>query len=368
MIRPIALILALIIPIASPQIDRLKSEREEKVRERKRVELRLRGAIEREKGLLAELERLDRSLYRLNAELRRYAREADRIEKELEAVRAEMKRLAEEERALRSRVCSRLRAIYKAGYPSPMRGYLAVLLSAGSLAEMISLAKYVSAIAEADRRLLEEFKGKVAELKRRRAELEEKARELEGMRATIERKRREVERARRRREELLDRCQREKETYARALRELERSIEMLDRLIDRLSGGEMVEGELRIEGLGSFSPPVKGAIVPNISPRLKGVTIKAPKGEEVLSIGDGIVEYARWFDGLGLGLMVIINHGNGYRSLYAHLGEIFVREGERVEKGQAIGIVGETGSLLGPALYFEIRRGLIPIDIRRWLR
>lgn len=368
MMRLITLILALIIPVASPQIDRLKSEREEKVKERRRVELRLRGAIKREKGLLAELERLDRSLYRLNAELRRYNRETDRIEKELEAVRAEVRRLVEEEGELRRRVCSRLRAIYKAGYPSPKRGYLAVLFSAGSLARMVSLAKYVSAIAEADRKLLEEFRGKVAELERRRAELEGKARELEGMRAAIERKREEVERARRRREELLNRCRGEKEAYARALRELERSIEMLDRLIDRPSGGEGMEGGLRIDGLGSFSPPVRGVIVPNVSPKLKGVTIKAPEGEEVLSIGDGLVEYARWFDGLGLGLMVVINHGGGYRSVYAHLGEIFVKEGERVRKGQPIGLVGETGSLLGPALYFEIRRGLTPIDIGRWLR
>jgi len=77
------------------------------------------------------------------------------------------------------------------------------------------------------------------------------------------------------------------------------------------------------------------------------------------------VRFADWFRGYGK--LVILDHGDDYFSVSGHLAEILVGVGDRVSEGQPIGSVGETGSLSGPSLYFEIRRGAEPLDPAEWL-
>ena len=80
----------------------------------------------------------------------------------------------------------------------------------------------------------------------------------------------------------------------------------------------------------------------------------------------GQVRYAGWFRGYGK--LVILDHGEEYFTVSGHLAEIEVEAGDEVSGGQEVGTVGETGSLSGPRLYFEIRRGSEPLDPREWLR
>jgi murein DD-endopeptidase MepM/ murein hydrolase activator NlpD len=97
-----------------------------------------------------------------------------------------------------------------------------------------------------------------------------------------------------------------------------------------------------------------------------GVDIEAPEGTEVAAVFGGHVVYTGWFKGYGN--LIILDHGNDFYTLYAHIAEIGVKEGEDVRQGQKIGTVGDTGSLAGARLYFEVRyqgRALDPAD---WLR
>lgn len=86
----------------------------------------------------------------------------------------------------------------------------------------------------------------------------------------------------------------------------------------------------------------------------------------VRSIYWGYVAYAGWLKGLGK--TVIVDHTRGYMSLYAHLDEVFVEDGEKVKTGSKLGMMGDTGSLHGPRLYLEIRREGRAIDPKPWLR
>ena len=70
------------------------------------------------------------------------------------------------------------------------------------------------------------------------------------------------------------------------------------------------------------------------------------------------VEYLRW----GYGYHMIIDHGNGYQTLYAHMAKISVRSGERISKGQYVGQMGSTGRSTGPHLHFEIRKNGSPVN------
>jgi septal ring factor EnvC (AmiA/AmiB activator) len=97
----------------------------------------------------------------------------------------------------------------------------------------------------------------------------------------------------------------------------------------------------------------------------KGVEYQAPLGETVRAVADGRVRFAGWFRGYGR--LIILDHGDSYYSVSGHLDAMEVAAGESVESSDAIGEVGETGSLRGPLLYFELRQGSEPLDPALWL-
>jgi septal ring factor EnvC (AmiA/AmiB activator) len=97
----------------------------------------------------------------------------------------------------------------------------------------------------------------------------------------------------------------------------------------------------------------------------KGVDFAAEAGVPVRAVAPGEVRFAGWFRGYGR--IVILDHGGGYFTVSGHLDELRVDVGEGVEEGGILGTVGETGSLSGPRLYFEIREGAEPRDPARWL-
>jgi septal ring factor EnvC (AmiA/AmiB activator) len=97
----------------------------------------------------------------------------------------------------------------------------------------------------------------------------------------------------------------------------------------------------------------------------KGIDISAPVGEEIRSVFEGIVLFADWFRGYGK--MAIIDHGQGFFSLYAHASELLVKAGDKVTPRQVIGKVGDSGSPEGPRLHFEIRQNGKPVDPLQWL-
>jgi murein hydrolase activator len=96
-----------------------------------------------------------------------------------------------------------------------------------------------------------------------------------------------------------------------------------------------------------------------------GLDVGAPAGAPVRAIAPGRVVHAGWFKGYGN--LVIVDHGDGYHSLVAHLGAVQTATGEAVEAGTVLGRVGDSGSLKGPYLYFELREHGRPVDPRPWL-
>ena len=78
------------------------------------------------------------------------------------------------------------------------------------------------------------------------------------------------------------------------------------------------------------------------------------------------MQFSDWFQNYGL--MVIVGHGNDFFTIYGHLDAVRVRTGEWVAAGDQVGTVGETGSLEGPSLYFEVREGQDAVNPERWLR
>ena len=97
-----------------------------------------------------------------------------------------------------------------------------------------------------------------------------------------------------------------------------------------------------------------------------GIDIKADRGEPIYSVYDGQILYSRWFKGYGN--MIIIDHGNHFYTVYAHAEELFKAKGDYVEAGEVIATVGDTGSMIGPKLYFEVRHHGRPVNPLEWLK
>jgi septal ring factor EnvC (AmiA/AmiB activator) len=113
--------------------------------------------------------------------------------------------------------------------------------------------------------------------------------------------------------------------------------------------------------LARFGQPRAGG-----SLRWQGMLIGTDRGARVRAPFGGRVVYADWLPGMGL--MIVLDHGGGYLSLYGHNEELFRKVGDPVGAGDVIGSVGDTGGHNQPALYFEVRRGRQPVDPEIWLQ
>ena len=170
-----------------------------------------------------------------------------------------------------------------------------------------------------------------------------------------------------------------KELQISAINELKKYAEKLQAFIDALPSDQSDFKELTSNFSlmkGKLSFPVKGKIISKFGrtehPDLhtftfqKGIEIKAPSGIEIKSIFNGKVIYADWFKGYGN--MIIINHGDHYYSIYAHAEKLFKQIGDIVKKNETVALVGDTNSLNGSCLYFEIRHKGKPLDPLSWLK
>jgi murein DD-endopeptidase MepM/ murein hydrolase activator NlpD len=120
-----------------------------------------------------------------------------------------------------------------------------------------------------------------------------------------------------------------------------------------------VEGRL-MGGFGERTDPFSGEGAMHT-----GVDISAPTGTPVRTTADGIVTFAGWSSGYGQ--LIIVDHGGGYETYYAHLSGFAVVDGQEVRRGEQIGAVGSTGRVTAPHLHYEVRIGGAPVNPHTYL-
>jgi murein hydrolase activator len=160
----------------------------------------------------------------------------------------------------------------------------------------------------------------------------------------------------------LSKLQREAQALEKLVEELRRAIEEFPELAEQPF--QRVKGKLPW--------PVKGPLLARFGQlraggplKWQGVVISADRGTQVRSPYYGRVVYADWLPGLGL--LVVVDHGGGFMSLYGHNEQVYRRVGDRVSPGDALSAVGDAAGLSKPGLYFEIRKGREPLDPGAWL-
>lgn len=336
-----------------------------------RLRSELRALEGRERGVLGEVERIQAELALEQAELReidaRLALTARRAEDA--ARRAAALRRAQDER--KQYLSFRLREMYKRGSGQTLRRLVGGEESEGYFRGL----EYASFLSARDGRILAAYDESAVELARvesallrERAGLLDLKQRAEAARVALERKRAE-------RETLLTGIQGDSRKRVDALGELEGAAKGLTTLVGRLERSNPRSLDiLKFRGLLDW--PVEGRVLAGfgtaVHPRFRtvvphpGLDLEAAEGSAFRSIFDGRVAYASWLHGYGL--TAIVDHGQGVVSVYAHAEALVVEQGEEVARGEALGRVGDTGSLRGPYLYLEVRKDGKAEDPAGWLR
>jgi septal ring factor EnvC (AmiA/AmiB activator) len=327
---------------------------------------RLRGE---EKSLLGEVEGLEVELRLRTEELREIRLNLRRTQGELDATVERVHVLEERLAAARPLLAAHARALYKLGELSYMR----LLLSVDRPSDFFRGYRFVTTLARRDRQRVAAFRKDLAALNEQRAVLEKRTAESIALRERLVAARRRLDSQRKRKTALLTSIVEQKEVHAAYVKELAEAEFRLEQLLSGLGGEEVAIPVAAFKG--SLPWPVRGPVRAGFGrrkhPRFdtytvhNGIEIASPPNAEVHAVHDGTVVFAERF--LGYGLMVVIDHGGRYHSLYAHLADLAVDVGQQVAAGEVVGLSGQ-GSLAGPGVYFEMRHGGRPEDPLDWLR
>jgi len=273
----------------------------------------------------------------------------------------------------------RLRAMYKYGRYRA----LAALVSAESFADVMNRYRFLHMVAKRDRDIIRSIKNYRREVELTHAELETNRAEIEKIQKEKNAEKKHLAGLKSKRQKTMASIKEEKDDHLAAISELEESARKIQALIERLEAeraaaatGVLPDWATDLtEAAGRLRWPVDGEVVTkfgaNVNPRFgtktysNGIDISAAQGTPVHCVADGKVEFVDYLPGYDR--CIIVNHGGGYYTLYAHCSDVRVSPDQQVKGGDVVAGVGEASSFKGHALHFEIRRGREALNPLEWL-
>ncbi len=369
--------------VASPAVALADAEAELEASQQRLVEIqqqieeglrKLRAHQARAGSLSDDLERLDAEVRRLAASAKRSQRELQRIDTDLQAGQKDLDALQSKRRNTEDQVRQRLAVLYKSGEV----GLAKVLLGATTTPyEVAENHYYLTRMVRHDRQLVDSYRNQAAVLEQKLAELERLRAKQTKVSERRQRERAMLARAGQDKRRLLLEIREDEALQSSYLEELRARAARLAELVKKLetdlvqtytgSGSPFkeqkgrlawpVDGALRV-GFGKTRNPELGTMLES-----HGLEVAAAIGSPVRSVWGGKVLYASPFRGYGK--LMIIDHGEKFYSLYAHVARFVKQSGEQVAPGDVIAYSGFEGR---DSLYFEIRRSGQPLDPLPWLK
>jgi murein hydrolase activator len=343
------------IELQESQIDAYDKHEKEIVIELQEAEMELNNARRQSAAIRAELAKI-------KGEIAKIQPQADEIQKAIDKGKGY---------AIR-----RLVALYKLNNLGEMN----LLASASSVYEIQKNRAAVERILQYDNKLI----GDLADKKQQLSDLLAGLNEKKANQALLETRHKEVvnrlAKEKKKRETLLADLKTRKENSLTTLKYLKEAAATLDRTISDLgkepSSFENKTAKAFSTRQGLLNMPVKGKVVSNYGTYVeplsgatnfrKGIEIQAARGAPISAVYGGQIVYADWLKGYGN--VIIINHGDNYYTVYAHAEDLFRKKGDNIEADDVIATVGDTGSMSGPTLYFEIRHHGNTEDPLKWIK
>ena len=326
------------------------------------------------------------SLNDIDLTLDRARKNASSLKTELAALETELLKTKNDSDDLQKQIktseayaASRLVAIYKLSW----LGRIYVLASARSVYDLFQRKRALEYVLAYDENIWKNLNDNRKRLQQLLVDLNRKKTEKLALERDYTKQIETMSRERIKRSILLSDIRRKRSLKLAAIESLKQSAADLDETINDLKSdfdrSEPKEKQVSkdfsaLKGL--LKMPVKGKITSFFGPHRdkklnvvnfeSGIEIKADRGEPIHAVYAGRVLYARWFKGYGN--MIIIDHGNSYYTIYAHAQELFAVQGDTVEAGEVVATVGDSGSMIGPSLHFEVRHHGKPVDPLKWIK
>lgn len=371
--------------------DELKGVKQE-IRAQKKLISKVRKV---EEVVSTELQQINRTLEQKVNDLGRMDRDLLGVEANLSVTGREIVKVTAEANTKRNEMERRLTSLYKAGEIGAIR----MFFSAESFPQLAENIRYMRSILDNDKIIFTEYNQKIAELRKLKVNLERDADKKEKIKQNIALKKNEIEQEKNKKAEYLAKIRQDRSSHEKSLKELQANAGRLQAMISKLEAlSRRKAAPQRYEKPGAkpkpleelppvpdrgfasqkgrMSMPVRGQILESYGKHKhpefnsytfsKGVSIAAGSGSEIKSIYEGSVIFADSFKGYGN--MIIVDHGGGYFSLYAHASRLLKKVGADVSRHETIATVGDTDSSKGSMLYFEIRHQGKPVDPAGWVR
>lgn len=335
---------------------------------------------QKEMTLINGLDEIDRSLSKARKRASEFQADLTALDGQIRETTTTVKALLKSIDAGETYVAKRLVALYKMN----VLGKMQILASADSMYDFFLRKSALEKILSHDEAVQKSLLEKKALL----ADLLEKLNTKKTERVSLQSKHRRqikfMSRERGKRRRLLSEIQSKKSLELAAIESLRQSADALDKTIISLNMEAQTAPEVKKKSLqkpfsalkGLLKIPVKGKIVSRFGPYknrkynlkgfLNGINIQADRGGPIHAVSGGTVVYSRWFKGYGN--MLIINHGDSYHTVYAHAEALFKSEGDTVDIHEVIATVGDSGSMAGDRLYFEIRHNGKAVDPLKWIQ
>ena len=358
-------------------VDRLREEAEALQFNLREQETDLDRVKRQEGDILQALDRTNQTLQRHQRQAAALKVEMEELEQKVASTQAAVQDLAQRIRILEGFLSRRLVALYKIS----RWGAMHVLLPADSVVQALKRQAAIERILSYDEQSRQTMAAHYTDLQALQARLMNQQEAKRRWAAEYERQAAAVHRERSHREALLAHIRSQQEVQRstiESLKEAARELEMEIQSLSRRFEGEAFRTPPSSKPLASMKGllifPVKGKILnsygPYRHPRLNiqafrnGVEIAAERGEPVKAVHGGTVLYASWFRAYGN--IVVIDHGDHYYTVYAHLEDVFKSVDHKVEAGDVIATVGDSGAMGATGLYFELRHHDRPLDPIEW--
>lgn len=358
--------------LAGANEGKLEQARLEELREQiESVQETLRKHSKNRDALSAELERRERAMAQITAAINQLDREIADLDGELDELNTRRVQLETERDAQQRHIAREVDAAFRLGQSEPLK----LLLNQEDPEQLNRMLKYYGYFLEARGDKIASYRATMTELDAVRAGIDSRQQRLSERRQSQQQEQRALDREQQERRGLLAKINAELDTDQARLTRLEQEREQLELLISSLE--EAIQDlappsadpfpRLR----GKLPWPIEGRVLQAFgSPRArnlpwKGWLIATSEGEPINAVHQGRVVFADYLRGHGL--VVIIDHGSQYLSLYAHNQVLLKETGEWVGSGETIALAGKSGGLSDSALYFEIRHNGQPQDPKSWL-
>jgi murein hydrolase activator len=328
-------------------------------------------------SILQGIQTLDERHMRYRQSHQEISRKLRKKDQEIESINAQIARLRNGVQVRQEAILARLRVQYIEG----RFGHWKPLLSSDSYGDFQRRLRYLSAVSARDYGLIETFKADMATMQEAEQQRETARVGMVAYKRSTEKHLEEIRGVKKEKKLYLAKLTHEKESYERALQELERSAARIDSLLRELeqrrraAAAKPPSGSLPKGIKGGLPWPAEGSVLTyfgrqkhptfNTYVQRKGIEIRTLEGSAIHAVMPGTVVYADWLKGYGL--VIILDHANGFFSLYAHASKILTSVGAVVTSGQAIGETGDTGMTGENTLYFELREGTEAVDPLQWL-